>query len=280
MPHIDAVSLLKELPQELKQTARSLLCHVLQVTPAHLHGLRDIVLTLEQWQFLQNGLHKLTEGVPLARIVGKREFWSLEFAVNEATLDPRPDSEIVVQTVLQHANTLNITSPRILDLGTGTGCLIISVLRAIPHAQGVAVDVSLRALEAAAANAQTHGVADRLQLVQSDWLEAVEGSFDVIISNPPYIASAEIALLDDNVKKFDPLPALDGGEDGLEAYRAIIAGLPQHMNLEAVGFFEIGWLQAQLLTECLYAHGYRVHQVVQDLEKRDRVVVFSRAPTP
>lgn len=278
MPLIDAVQLLGGIPQELRTAARSLLCHVLQINEAQLHGRRDICLSDAEEKAWQQLVQKLKDGVPLSRIVGKREFWSLDFVVNEATLDPRPDSEVLVETVLRHTRLHKLRDFRILDLGTGTGCLMLSLLKELPQAHGVAVDVSARALEAAAQNAHVHGVSDRLQLVQSNWLESVEGSFDIIISNPPYIASDEMTHLDDNVKKFDPLQALDGGDDGLEAYRAILAGLHHHMNATSVGFFEIGWQQANQLSQLLNGRGYHVQEVVQDLEKRDRVVVFNRVP--
>lgn len=174
---------------------------------------------------------------PVAKIIGKRGFWKHEFLVNASTLDPRPDSETLVQAVLFHR-----TQPmrRVLDLGTGTGCLLLSLLHEYPEAQGVGVDISEQALALARENARILGLESRVNFRISDWCAQVDGAFDVIVCNPPYIAECEADALMPEVRKYDPFIALFGGRDGLDAYRALLPQVVRHLAADGIAVLELG----------------------------------------
>jgi release factor glutamine methyltransferase len=174
---------------------------------------------------------------PVWRILGTREFWGLPFTLSPQTLVPRPDTEALVALALRLAG--GMTAPRILDLGTGTGCILIALLHELPKAWGIGLDRSLEAARTARANAATNGVADRCGFVVSDWAAAISGRFDLIVSNPPYIRSADIAGLSPEVSVHDPREALDGGGEGLDPYAVIFeqaAGLLAPGGIVAVEF--------------------------------------------
>jgi len=209
-------------------------------------------------------------GKPLSRILGRREFWSLDFALNEATLDPRPDSETLVEAVL--GELAERTLPwRLLDLGTGSGCLLLALLSELPAAFGVGVDLAPSAAAQARANAAALGLAGRSALLVADWGAALAGGFDVVASNPPYIASAVLPTLATEVRRHDPALALDGGEDGLGAYRAL---LPQARRLLRPGgllALEIGFDQQAAVERLLRQGGLQPLACRRDLGGRPRV---------
>ncbi|MFO1089355.1 MAG: peptide chain release factor N(5)-glutamine methyltransferase [Hyphomicrobiales bacterium] len=218
-------------------------------------------------------------GETVSRIVGEREFYGRPFRVTGDTLDPRPDTETLIEAV---ATLFAETPPRrLLDLGTGTGILAVTLLCVFPSATGVATDVSVRALEVAKANAVRHGVQDRLALVEANWFDGVDGMFDLIVSNPPYIATGEIAGLDREVRDGDPRLALDGGTDGLLAYRAIARGAGRHLAPGGYEALEIGSGQAAAVEAIFAAEGYipapGIPCPLKDLAGRDRVQVFCRS---
>lgn len=169
---------------------------------------------------------------PVSRILGEREFYGRRFALSAATLDPRPDSETLIEAALGIVDREGWRDKpiRILDVGTGTGCLLLTLLAELPMATGLGTDISREALATAAANADTLGLAERSAFELHDVLDGIAGSFDLVISNPPYIASGEIAGLSREVREFDPHAALDGGTDGLDIYREIAAGLDRVMR--------------------------------------------------
>lgn len=182
--------------------------------------------------------------VPLAYLTGHREFWSLDLAVSSATLIPRPDSETIVEAALRE-----VAAPRrVLDLGTGSGCLLLAVLHERPGAFGVGVDRSAGALAIARANAARCGLSDRAAFVQGDWAEAIEARFDLILSNPPYIPAPDIPGLMPEVALHEPLSALDGGTDGLDAYRRIIPSLPRRLSPVGCAVLEIGIGQGEAVS--------------------------------
>ena len=185
-------------------------------------------------------------GTPLSRIYGEREFWGMAFEINEATLDPRIDTEVLVEAVLERYK--NKPPETILDLGTGTGCILIALLKVFPQAKGVGIDLSERAVEAAQSNAERHGVASRAQFHVGNWAESIRESFDVVVSNPPYIVKNEIETLDESVQNYDPIQALDGGDDGLEAYKKIFSQLFHILKPCGSAFFEIGFDQSDSVT--------------------------------
>lgn len=211
---------------------------------------------------------------PLSRILSERDFWTLTFSLSPETLDPRPDSEVVVESALDLMDQSG--AYRVLDLGTGTGCLLLSVLSERAAAKGVGIDISADAIETARKNAAFNGLADRADFLQSSWQDFDQGGFDIVLSNPPYIRAREIESLDPEVRLFDPRQALDGGEDGLEAYRQIAARLDYFMAEKGQAVIEIGWDQAKDVTQVLAAQGFRVVSLRQDLGGRDRCLVVKR----
>lgn len=203
---------------------------------------------------------------PVARILGRRSFWAHEFTVTPDVLDPRPDTETLVEVAL--------AAPfgRVLDLGTGSGCILVSLLHERADATGLGTDVSAGALAVAARNAEAAGVGTRASFRLADWFEGVEGTFDLIVSNPPYIAAVEIDTLAPEVRDWDPRGALTPGGDGLDAYRAIAAGAGDHLALGGRLAVEIGTAQASAVTEIMAAAGLTRFSVTRDLNGRDRVV--------
>lgn len=176
---------------------------------------------------------------PVARILGRRGFWTLDLEVTRDTLDPRPDSETVIEAVL--SRLADRSAPlKLLDLGTGSGCLLLALLSELPNAWGLGVDRSSGAAAAARANARANRLDTRTSIVVGDWATALAGAFDVIVSNPPYIERGAIAGLMPEVRQYDPVAALDGGLDGLDAYRAILADLPRLLAPGALVAFELG----------------------------------------
>lgn len=212
-------------------------------------------------------------GEPVSRIVGMREFWGLEFRLSPETLDPRPDTETLVQAVIDETRADWGAPLRILDLGTGTGCILIALLREMPSAYGIGIDISHAALASARENARRNGVGARAGFLQADWLAGIDGLFDIVVANPPYVATDQIAGLGAEVRRHDPIAALDGGPDGLAAYRAIMRELKDVLRPGGLLAFEVGHEQAgdvcEMMKRCGLAHDSRV---VRDLSGLPRVV--------
>lgn len=216
---------------------------------------------------------------PVARILGLREFWSLDFALNEATLVPRPESETVVETALKLAGPRGMGGDEIsiLDLGTGSGCLVLALLHELPAARGLGTDTSHRALEAASLNAQNLGLADRVRFEAADWHEAAEwrpgeAPFDLIVSNPPYIDKGEIETLEPEVRDHDPRAALDGGPGGLAHGPAIIEVAMHQLAGGGWLVLEIGSGQSTPLMDLMRVCGFDDVSAIEDLAGRPRVV--------
>ena len=206
---------------------------------------------------------------PMAYILGKREFRSLDFITPPGVLIPRPDTETLIEAALEAAPNAR----SILDMGVGSGCILLSLLHALPEAEGWGVDQSVRALEATTENAQRLGLSHRAHVIESDWGAALDRRFDLVVSNPPYIPAADIETLAPDVKDFEPRAALDGGADGLAAYRIIARQLPRLLAPGAVAALEIGWDQSDAVVRLLTLAGLRDVLVRKDLAGRDRVVL-------
>ncbi len=211
---------------------------------------------------------------PFSHIAGYRDFWKHRFRVDAHVLDPRPETELLVELALE------APFAKVLDLGTGSGCIVISLLAERPQAHGVGTDVSETAVLLAGENAAEIGVIDRLVLPLSDWFEDVGGRFDLIVSNPPYIAADEMAGLAPEVRDFEPRGALTDEGDGLSAYRAIAAGAADHLTDEGRLLVEIGAGQGAAVSEIFRAAGLAHVAVHTDLDGRDRVVSARRASPP
>jgi release factor glutamine methyltransferase len=209
---------------------------------------------------------------PVSHILGRKHFWTLDLAVNADVLTPRPETEFVVEAGLQELLPAD-AAHRILDLGAGSGAIILALLHDRPNATGVAVDVSERALEIVRRNAEALGVADRLEIRQSDWAKSLDERFDLVVSNPPYIRSGDIGSLAPEVAKFEPLLALDGGEDGLVSYRIITAALPRLLKPGAAFALEVGLGQAESVKALAEEAGLTTGEPRRDLAGIPRVVV-------
>ncbi len=208
---------------------------------------------------------------PVAQIVGRRAFWGRDFTVTGAVLDPRPETETLVAAALAGP-----TPATLLDIGTGSGVLLVTLLAEWPEAQGVGTDIDAGALAVAAANAARFGLADRCRLALGDWYAGQGGPFALVVSNPPYIPADEIAGLAPDVRDWEPRHALTPGPTGLESYAAIAAGLDAVLAPGGRALLEIGPTQATAVTDLLAAAGFGAITVHRDLDGRDRVVEAAR----
>lgn len=208
---------------------------------------------------------------PVGRILGHREFWTIDLALNPDTLEPRPDTETVVEAVLKATPDRN-ANLHLLDLGTGTGCILLALLAELPNARGLGVDLSPLAVEAAVGNAERNGLSRRARFQTGDWGNGLKDRFDIVVSNPPYIPSAEIATLEPEVREHDPRRALDGGPDGLAPYRIIAAQLPGLLVPGGLVAVEVGQGQAADVARLLAAQGIGAVESVRDLGGIERCV--------
>lgn len=201
---------------------------------------------------------------PVSKIIGKKFFWKDEFFTSENVLDPRPDSEVMIEYISKLYNCSD--NLNILDLGSGSGCLGLSLLREFENSRCTFVDISAKALECAIYNAKKLDFIERCIFTESFWFDRIEGDFDIIISNPPYIASNEIKNLSNEVKNFDPIISLDGGEDGFVCYKDIIKSLPKHVHRDTLIIFEIGIGQHNFLTKIMKDAGFILKDYIEDLQ--------------
>lgn len=212
---------------------------------------------------------------PMSYIRGQREFWSLDFKVTNATLTPRPDTETLIEAVLDHAPA---PAARILDLGTGTGCILLALLSELPDASGIGVDASVDALAVARENGQALDQDKRARFVEADWsdegwTDSLDGPFDVVVSNPPYIPARDIEGLDADVREYEPMGALLGGADGLDAYRLIVKSARTLVRAGGLLAFEVGIGQAADVAALMADAGFEVLEKRKDLAGIERAVV-------
>ncbi|SPJ24036.1 peptide chain release factor N(5)-glutamine methyltransferase [Palleronia abyssalis] len=257
----DAARRLAHVPDPMRD-ARTLLAHAAGLDRSALHRIDTVEGDLAA-RFAAL-LDRRAAGEPLARILGTRAFWKHEFRITPDVLDPRADTEALV------ARALDLPWQSVLDLGTGSGCILLSLLSERPGATGVGTDISDAALKVAKINAQTLGI--EADFAISDWFSDVAGRFDLIVSNPPYIAADEMPDLSPEVADHDPHLALSPGSDGLSAYRAIAAGARNHLTQGGHLMVEVGWTQARAVAALFRAAGLADVVVHPDLAARDRVV--------
>lgn len=252
---------------------RILLEYVLSVSREQLLFSLDLPITSEQYARLKVLVEKRSKRQPIAQLIGKREFWGMNFVVSEDTLDPRPDSETLIEYVLEHIPN-RADALRVLDLGTGTGCLLLALLSELPAASGVGVDYCENALLIAKENAMALGLSGRTQFARGDWCQQVEGKFDIILANPPYIPTGVIPTLDPEVSEFEPILALDGGADGFSCYRKIMKDVPALMATNGFVAFELGMGQQGGLEEIAVENGLEAVGVKHDLIGIARCIIF------
>ncbi|OLP62164.1 protein-(glutamine-N5) methyltransferase, release factor-specific [Xaviernesmea oryzae] len=258
--------------------ARRLVGECLGLSPVTLVTQGTTPVDAEAAARLRMAIARRAGGMPLHRILGRREFYGLSLSLSPETLEPRPDTEVLVDHLLPRARAIaqRRGTCRVIDLGTGTGAILLALLSEIPEAQGLATDISDEALATATHNAQANGLEGRFETVKSDWWEKISGQYDVIVSNPPYIVSSVMERLERNVLDYDPWRALDGGPDGLDAYRKLAEGADAHLKDEGIVGVEIGYDQKIAVIELFCAQGFQVLEAVSDLGGRDRALIFAR----
>ncbi len=261
--------------EDAPRDARLLLQAATGLLPATLVGFPERAIDAAALARFQGLLARRERREPMAQILGAREFWSLRFRVTADTLDPRPDSETLVQAVLERV-TDRAAPLRLVDFGTGTGCLLLALLHDLPNATGLGVDLSAAALRIAAGNARALGLDGRATFRQGDWDDGIAPSFDIVISNPPYIERAAIAALQPEVARFEPRLALDGGADGLDAYRALLPATARLLRPGGLAAFEVGIGQADSVAAIGVARGLRHIATASDLGGVPRVVLWQK----
>jgi release factor glutamine methyltransferase len=236
-------------------------------------------LTPDESDLLEKFAQRRLSGEPVARILGHKEFWGLPFRLSAATLVPRPDTETVVERALEIVRASGERAPSIADIGTGTGAILLALLHELPEAFGVGTDISLEALRTARENAAHLGLAPRAALVACHYASALSGGFDLIVSNPPYICSADITGLAVEVRDHDPRAALDGGADGLDAYRALIPQAADSLRPGGALIVEAGQGQSGPIEALMTAAGLTIHEGAKtDLAGIPRAITGRKVP--
>ena len=246
--------------------ARLLLADCLELRTQNLNLLDDSCISEIKISKFWRMINERCKRKPVSKILGYRSFWGRDFEINENVLDPRGDTETLIELILD-CNFENM-----LELGTGSGAIAITVLAERPEVTCVATDISRYALKTARTNSKRHGVESRLKLLYSNWFDKISGSFDIIVSNPPYISSKEYAQLSAEVLKYDPKISLTLGGDGLEAYREILSQALEKLSKNGHIFLEIGYTQANAVGHLFREAGFQQIKVHKDLGSRDRVI--------
>ncbi len=216
------------------------------------------------------------QGEPVSKIIGKREFYGLEFQISSETLDPRPDTEILVSTILNNIDFKN-DKYEILDLGTGSGCILLSLLHELPNSEGTGIDISKGAIKMAKKNAINLNLSNRLNLINTGWQDfSVQKRYDIIVSNPPYIPTQDIASLSKEVKNFDPNTALDGGVDGLNCYHDLARIIPSFLKEDGMVAIEIGYSQANDVCDIFKRYNFLVKSIEKDLAGYNRCILLEK----
>ena len=212
------------------------------------------------------------KGEPISKIFKKRDFYKSTFIISNDVLDPRPETELIVEIANNFIKKNEVKN--ILDLGTGSGCILLSVLKENKMINGLGIDLSKEAINIAQKNSKKLQLDKQSNFLISNWMEAINFKFDIVVSNPPYIASKDIKKLSNNVKNFDPLLSLDGGEDGLNCYRVIVKDLKRVINKNAIIIIEIGYNQSKFVEEIFKKNDFKLIKKYNDINGLDRVLTF------
>lgn len=263
---------------EAQDDARALLRAAAGLTRLELALAPRAPLSQEEARALSRYAARRAAREPVSRIVGERGFWTLDLAVAPDVLDPRPDTETLVETALRLVAERRDAPLSILDLGAGSGAIVCALLSELSAARAVAVDLSAQACAATAANLARCGLAGRASVVRGRWAQALQARFDLVVSNPPYVRTGDIEGLEPEVRLHDPALALDGGADGLDCYREIIGDLPRLLAEDAVVLFEVGFDQAASVAALLGAQDFNIARVTRDAGGHERVVAARFSP--
>jgi release factor glutamine methyltransferase len=255
--------------------ARILLGYCLNLSAEEIIFNPDLTLTQKQVDNFFALIKRRCDREPVSHIIGKREFFGKDFLVNSKVLDPRPDSETLIEAVLSQFPNKEKTL-EILELGVGSGCLILTLLKIFKNAQGIGVDISKDALDVAIQNSSADNLNERCKFIESNWFSTLNQKFDLIISNPPYIATDQINSLQDEVKNYDPRTALDGGPDGFDCYREISKNIVNFLKPDAIIILEIGQNQENLVIEIFISVGLKFIESKKDLGGIIRCLVFKK----
>jgi len=268
-----AYSVLKDSSVENpKLDARLLMEQALNISREDLILCKDKEISVSDYNVFLSMIERRANREPVSRILGYRDFWKSRFEISSETLDPRPDTETLIEQVVKYCSQENIDS--ILDLGTGSGCILLSLLQEFKDVKGVGVDISSDAINTSVKNANKLGLADRANFINISWNSLVPDSkFNVVVSNPPYIKESEINALEGEVKGFDPIKALSGGDSGLDCYKEIITLLPNFLQKNGWVFLEIGYNQKYDVEKMLTLGGFTVIDTVKDLGGCDRCII-------
>jgi len=274
-----AQTLLDEAGIEASQLeAGMLMAHLLGCERTHLYLDRDKVLSSQETEDYFNMVDKRKQGMPIHYIIGYREFMGLKFYVNENVLIPRPDTEVLVEYVINHCKNSGVHFLKILDIGTGSGAIAVSLAKYIENCHVTAIDIDDKALAVAKKNGIDHGVADRIEFIQGNLFYPLMDKkdnlkFHIMVSNPPYIPTADIKKLETQVKDYEPIKALDGGREGLDFYRTLAKDAPKFLYDGGLWAVEVGYNQAKQVAHILSEQGcYYDIEFIKDLSGYDRVV--------
>ena len=255
--------------------AEIILSYIMDLRKEQLITHDKMILTPKQLEAFELALNNRIEAMPVQYIIKRCEFMGMDFYVDENVLIPRPDTEILVEAAMEYVREISAKS--VLDICTGSGAIAISLAKYCPSLKKItASDISAKALAVAHVNATDNGVREKINFEESDFLENIEGSFDIIVSNPPYIREADIKRLEVNVKAYEPLIALSGGEDGLFFYRKMAEESAFYLNDNGRIFLEIGYDQAEDVTEIFGRKGFKRISLLKDLAGLDRTLIFSK----
>jgi release factor glutamine methyltransferase len=267
--------------QSARLDAEVLLGHALNVGKAEIYLNADSALSIEDEGRFRELLMRRAKREPVAYLTGRKEFWSLDFDVTPDVLIPRPETELLVELVIQRATETSRKVPlRILDIGTGSGAIAVSLAKELPEAQIWAVDLSAAALNIAGINSRQHGVASRIRFLLGDLFNPITepaAIFDVIVANPPYIRSGELADLAPEIRDWEPMIALDGGADGLAAYRRIVDEAGNYLAPGGHILLEIGDDMGKAVAD-LFGHtgGYETPSIYRDYAGKDRIIAAAK----
>ncbi|WP_262386524.1 Release factor glutamine methyltransferase [Roseobacter fucihabitans] len=250
--------------------ARVLLAHAASVDAARVTLIAPEDIAPDIAERYDNLIALRAVRVPVSQLIGAREFYGRSFDISRDVLDPRPETEALIEVAL------SAPFERVLDLGTGSGCILVTLLAERQDAQGVGIDISGGACLHASANAARHGVAARADILLSDWFTAVEGRFDLIVANPPYLSAREMEEVQPELREHEPRLALTDEKDGLTAYRTIAAQAQGYLCAQGRVLVEIGWQQGRSVTEVFRAQGWGEVTILPDMGGRDRVVCAAK----
>lgn len=256
--------------------SRMIFCHVLKCEPIDLIFLKSKVLTTDEVSQIQELVNQRLSRYPLQYSLGLQNFYGLDFSVDESVLIPRPETECLVTFLIDYAKN---QSGKLLDIGVGSGAIVVSLATALPNFECVGIDISDAALKVAAVNGEKHGVSDQIRWIKSDLFEAIKGErFDIIVSNPPYIPLGDVAVLEPEVYVHEPHIALFGGVDGLDLYRRIIPEALEHLNENGLLAFEAGHDQCEAIEALFKTSGYVEVDHFTDLNGIPRFIYGKKAP--